>query len=254
MPSSSDSRSERAGRFATTHWSLVLAAGRNESPDSRQALAELCEAYWYPLYAHVRRRGHAEHEAQDLTQEFFAQLLEKGALSVADQRRGKFRSFLLASLDHFLANQYRRARAKKRGGGTLPISLDLLAGESKLALEPGHELTPEKEFQRRWALTLLERTLAKVRAQAVEPEKLRQFERLKLYLGGDQGAVPYRQIAAELGTSEGAVKVAVHRLRRQCRDALRAEIVQTVTRPEDVDDELRELFHAVAPAKSPNRV
>jgi RNA polymerase sigma-70 factor (ECF subfamily) len=241
------SPSAPARQFATTHWSLVLAAGRSASPDCRRALAALCEAYWYPLYVYIRRRGCDEHEAQDLTQEFFAQVLETDSLRVADRRRGKFRSFLLASVDHFLANQRRRRAAKKRGRGKLPWSLDLGEAESRYSRELGHEWTPEKEFERRWALALLEQTLSKVRAQFAETEKIELFERLKAYLGGDERSVPYREIAGELGMTEGAVKTAAHRLRRRCRDVLRAEIAATVARPEEVDDELRELFSAVAP-------
>ena len=237
---------EGAQRFHTTHWSVVLAAGQARSPDSRRALETLCETYWYPLYAYVRRRGYSADDAQDLTQEFFARLLEKESLRVANRERGKFRSFLLGSLDHFLAKEWRRAGAQKRGGGHVLLSLDIEDAERRYCLEPSHDLTAEKAFERRWALNLLEETLSKLRDEYGRGDKLKLFEHLKPYLGGDKGTVPYRQIAAELGMTEGAVKVAVHRLRRRCRDLLRAEIAQTVAGPEEVDEELRDLFNAVA--------
>ena len=226
---------------------MVLAAGRGDSPDSKRALASLCETYWYPLYAYVRRRGHHVPEAQDLTQEFFARLLEKESLRVADPQRGKFRSFLLASLNNFLAKEWRAARAQKRGGRRVSIPLDLQSAESRYSLEPAHELTPEKIYQRRWALTLLEGTFSKLREEFVGRGKIGLFEHLKGYLVMEKSTVPYRQLATELEMTEGAVKVAVHRLRRRCRELLREEIAQTVAQPEQVDDELRELFTAVSP-------
>jgi RNA polymerase sigma factor (sigma-70 family) len=233
-------------RFRTTHWSLVVAAGRRSSPDARDALATLCQIYWYPLYAYIRRQGHSPNDAQDLTQEFFARLLEKNLTGKADRSRGKFRSYLLVSLHHFLAREWRSAGARKRGGARIALSLDLQAGESRYALEPAHADTAEKIYERRWALTLLEQTLAKLRAEFASRGKLDLFEHLKPYLGSDESTVPYRQIAAELGKTEGAVKVAVHRLRQRCRELLRAEIAQTVSGPHEVDEELRDLFEAVA--------
>ena len=233
------------GRFATTHWSIVLAAGQQRSAEARRALAALCETYWYPLYVYVRRQGYSANDAQDLTQEFFARLLEHNYLAAADREKGKFRSFLLASLNHFLAKEWRRAGAQKRGGGRVAISLDLASGESRYGLEPAHALTAEKIYERRWALTLLEQTLAKLRDEFSSGGKLKLFEHLKPYLGGEKGTVPYRQLAAELGMTEGAVKVSVHRLRRRCRELLRAEIAQTVAGPDEVDEELRDLFKAV---------
>ena len=223
----------------------MVAAGRRSSPNGRKALAKLCATYWYPLYAFVRRQGHAVDDAQDLTQEFFSRLLEKNYVAAADQTRGKFRSFLLASLKHFLANEWRRGAAQKRGGKSAALPLDLDAGESRYSLEPSHELTAEKIFERRWAMALLELTLAKLREEYSGGDKLKLFDRLKAYLGGDRASVPYRQLADELGLSEGAVKVAVHRMRRRCRELLRAEIAQTVAGPEEVDEELRDLFKAV---------
>lgn len=237
-----ESRDSARRRFLTTHWSVVLAAGRAGSADSRQALATLCETYWYPLYAFVRRRGYGADDAQDLTQEFFATLLEKDFLKAADRQRGKFRSFLVASLNHFLANQWRRASVRKRGGDVVHLSFDFTSGENRYKQEPAHELTAEKIFERRWALTLLDQTFARLRAEYGDVDKLDLYEQLKVYLGGDKTTVPYRQLAADLGMTEGAVKVAVHRLRKRCRVILRDEISQTVARPEEVDEELRDLF------------
>jgi RNA polymerase sigma factor (sigma-70 family) len=247
-PPDQKARSSSTGlqRFRTTHWSVVLAAGRRSSPGARDALANLCQVYWYPLYAYIRRKEHSPADAQDLTQDFFTWLLEKNLAGKADRTRGRFRSFLLTSLDHFLAKEWRRAGARKRGGGHVVLSLDLAAGESRYTLEPAHELTPELIYQRRWALTLLEETLAKLRDDFTRRGKLEQFEHLKPHLGGDDSTVPYSQIAAALGKTEGAVKVAVHRLRQRCRELLRAEIAQTVSSPEEVDEELRDLFESVA--------
>jgi RNA polymerase sigma-70 factor (ECF subfamily) len=208
-------------------------------------LATLCETYWYPLYAYVRRQGRRAEEAQDVTQDFFAQLLEKRSLRMADHRRGKFRSFLLASLNHFLANKRRRAKARKRGGGRVPISLDFQSAESRYGLEPAHELTAEKIYQRRWALTLLEQALARLRQESADRGKLELFESLKGYLGGEKRKVPYQQIAAKLGMTEGAVKVRVHRLRRRCRELVREEVAHTVGEPAEIDEELRDLFAAL---------
>jgi len=221
-----------------------VAASHDSRPAAKAALATLCETYWYPLYCYVRRRGHLAEEAQDLTQEFFATLLEKHTLRVADRERGRFRSFLLASLNHFLANEWRRQSAKKRGGGRPPLSLDLPAGESRYAQEPSHDLTPEKTYERRWALVLLDQALSKLREEYAAGGKRKLFERLAVFLGGTKSA-DYEQVARELGMTEGAVKVAVHRLRRRCRDILRAEVAQTVAAPADVDEELRHLMAVV---------
>jgi RNA polymerase sigma-70 factor (ECF subfamily) len=223
----------------------VLAAGRHVSPDSRRALATLCETYWYPLYAYARRRGHRAEDAEDLIQAFFTELLQKDALQVVDRGRGRFRSFLLAAFNHFAANERRRAGAAKRGGGKSPIPLDVQAGEARYRREPWHDVTPETVYERRWALTLLEGAVAKLRGELGAAGKLDLYEHLKAYLGGDRDAVPYREVAARLGLTEGAVKVAVHRLRRRCRAILRAEIAQTVAGPEEIDEELRDLFRAI---------
>ena len=230
--------------FATTHWSVVLAAAHDSRPEAAASLATLCETYWYPLYYYIRRRGYRAEEAQDLTQAFFATLLEKGSLKVADPDRGRFRSFLLASLNHFLANEWDRARARKRGYGRT-LSLDVEDAESRYALEPADHLTAERLFERRWALTLLDLVVAQLRQECAREGKERLFDRLKAFLGGAAAGAPYSQAAADLGMTEAAVKMAVHRLRRKYRRLLRAEIAQTVSSPEQVDDEIRHLFDAL---------
>ena len=234
-----------AGRFATTHWSVVLAAGRPKSASYRQALETLCQTYWFPLYAYLRRHGSNSHEAQDYTQAFFTALLDKGGLGLADPKRGKFRSFLLASLKHFLSNERARARAKKRGGGRKALSLDFDSAESQYALEPRDELSPEKLFERSWALTVLDRTMAHLQAEAVSTNKQKLFDVLKVYLTADKGSAPYRDAAVELDMTEGAVRIAVHRLRKRYRELLRDEIAQTVTSDDQIDEEIRDLFTAL---------
>jgi RNA polymerase sigma-70 factor (ECF subfamily) len=229
-------------RFATTRWSQVMAAGQAQTTASREALASLCEAYWYPLYAYVRRWGHGPDEAQDLTQAFFARLLEKHYLREADPSRGRFRSFLLASLKHFLSNERDKASAVKRGGRATIVALEIETAEGMYQLEPPDADTPEKVFERRWALTLLQRTLARLRDECAAGGRREVFARLEGYLTGEQETVPYAQLAEELGMTEGAIKVAVHRLRRRFGALLRDEIGETVSDPRQVDDEVRELF------------
>ena len=224
---------------------MVLAAGQRSSPDSEQALASLCQVYWYPLYAFVRRQGHQPAEAQDLTQEFFSRLLEKEYLQAADQQRGRFRSFLLTVLKRFLANHRQRAAAQKRGGGAVVLSLDFDTAERRLRLDPSHECTPQVIFERQWALTLLDRVLERLGEDYIEHGKGELFERLKRFLQGDDGAETYREIAAQLGMSEGSIKVAVHRLRQRYGRLLRHEIAQTVGGEEEVDDELGHLLAAI---------
>jgi len=240
-----DASSQAAWRFASTHWSLVAAAGRGESPEARQALAVLCQAYWYPLYAYARRRLASADDAQDLTQEFFARLLEKEYLQVADPRRGKFRSFLLTAFKHFLAKEHERAGAQKRGGGRRPLPLDFHDGERRYRHEPADPTTAESVYERRWALTLLEQALARLRQEFTNAGKERLFEALKGALTGDGSAEPYARIGQDLGLSEPAIKTAVHRLRRRYQELLRAEVAQTVASPAEVEDELCDLFAAV---------
>jgi RNA polymerase sigma-70 factor (ECF subfamily) len=234
------------GVFLTTHWSVVAAAGRNDTTRAHDALARLCQTYWHPLYAYVRRLGNSPHDAQDLTQEFFARLLAKNYLANADESRGRFRSFLLASLKHFLVNEWDKARAQKRGGGQVPISIDVGFAETTCHFEPADTTTAEKIFERRWALTLLDQVLRRLRNEFVASGRQELFEQLKPTLTEASHSVRYAEIATRLGTTEGAVKVAVHRLRQRYRELLRAEIAETVANPGEVDDELRNLFAALA--------
>jgi len=236
-----------AGRFATTHWSVVLAAGRPASPRYQQAMGTLCQTYWFPLYAYLRRQGYDSHQAEEYTQAFFARMLEKHGLRLADPKRGKFRSFLLAALKHYMANERDRAQAQKRGGGRKVLSLDFENAESQYALEPAHQLTPEKLFERSWALTVLNRTMAQLQAESASTNKQKLFDHLKVYLTGERSSVSYRDVAAELDMTEGAVKVAVHRLRQRYRELLRDEIAQTVAAEAQIDEEIRDLFAALAP-------
>ena len=232
------------GMFATTRWSMVAAAKDPTAPHAREALAELCRLYWYPVYAYVRRRGRDHHAAQDLTQAFFARLLEKNDLAAADRSRGRFRSFLLAACQHFLANEHDRATAKKRGGGRARVPLDFAGADGRYSREPADEETPERAFDRRWALGLLERALGGLRAEYEESGRAKLFDALKDCLAGG-AEVGYAALAKDLGMTEGAVKVAVHRLRQRYRDRLREAITDTVAAPEEVDDEIRDLFAAL---------
>jgi RNA polymerase sigma-70 factor (ECF subfamily) len=238
--------SPRGGRFATTRWSLVIAAGHQTNARSAEALTSLCEIYWYPVYAFIRRQGTRAEDCADLTQAFFARVLEKNYFHDADPERGRFRAFLCASIRHFLSNERDRARALKRGGPLPPISLDVETAEGTYQLEPRDDLTPEKLFDRHWALMLLDRALGRLREEHASAGKAEQFDRLKGFLTGDDAAVPYGEAAAMLGTTEGAVKVAVHRLRRRFRDALVQEIAETVSDPAEIDAEIEYLLKAVS--------
>ncbi|MBY0526404.1 MAG: hypothetical protein K2R98_23625 [Gemmataceae bacterium] len=233
-------RLESAAHFSSTNWSQVLAAGQKGLPEAREALAALCQRYWYPLYAFVRRLGHQPDDAQDLTQAFFAQLLEKDYLRAVDRARGQFRSFLLAAFQHFLSKERDRARAQKRGGGRQPISLDFQAGEDRYNLEPTHEQTAERVYEQRWTLTLLDQVLSKLRQEFASAGNEAQFDLMKGFLTGE--TLPHRAVAERLAITEGAVKVAVHRLRRRYRDLIVEEIAQTVSGPEEVDEELQRLL------------
>ncbi len=232
-------------RFTTTHWSVVLAAQRDSTAQAREALTRLCESYWHPLYAFLRRSGQSADEAQDLTQAFFARILEKRTFRDADPDRGRFRSFLLASLKNFVANERERAHAQKRGGNLPVLSLEFDSAERQYQIEPADDETPETVFDKRWALTLLEHVLGRLRTELDKAGKQRQFEELKVFLTGEKPNVGYAGIGERLDMSEGAVKVAVHRLRRRFRALLRDEISQTVASPNDVDDEIRYLWAAV---------
>ncbi len=243
--SSEEARTAAAGVFVTTHWSVVLAAGDTQAPEAHEALARLCQTYWYPLYAFVRRQGHSPHDAQDLTQEFFARLLKSHYLAVADRKRGRFRSFLLASVKHFLMHEWEKGRALKRGGGQTFVQFDAQAGEALYGREPADNVTADKIFERRWALTLLEQVLHRLEADYTAGGKGELFAALKPALMGEK-SIAYADVGSRLGMSEGAVKVAVHRLRQRYRELLREEIANTVAGPEEIDEELRYLFSALS--------
>jgi RNA polymerase sigma-70 factor (ECF subfamily) len=231
--------------FATTHWSVVVEAGQSDSPKASQAMAQLCQIYWYPLYAYVRRKGYQAPDAQDLTQEFFARLLARNYVTGADRSRGKFRSYLLGALEHFLAKEWRRTHAEKRGGGRAAFSLDEMDAENRYLLEPTHELTPAKIFDRRWATILLDEAMARLSKECQADQKGNLFEAVKPLLSGDSAGASYAEIARSLNMTEGALKVAVHRLRQRYGDLVRAEIAQTVADPKEVDQELHYLLAAL---------
>jgi RNA polymerase sigma-70 factor (ECF subfamily) len=232
--------------FTTTHWSLVLNARDPSSPLAAEALEKLCCTYWYPLYVYARRQGEGEESAKDLTQGFFARLLEKNYLAQVQRERGKFRSFLLAALKHFLADEWDKARAQKRGGGQPLISLDDTQCEDRYRLEPAEAMDAEKLFERRWALTLLEQARARVREEHVKAGKAELYDRLKPFESGDQDAPSYAQVAAELGLTESAVKSAVFRMRQRYRELVREEVANTVDSPAEVDAEIRHLISVIS--------
>lgn len=232
--------------FATTQWSIVLAAGDVQHHQSREALSKLCQAYWFPLYGYIRRRISDVDEAQELTQAFFVELLEKNTIGSADQQRGRFRAFLLTALKHFLSKQWDKQRAQKRGGGKTPISLDFKAADSSLSIEPADGLTAEQLFDQQWAITLLERIMHRLAGEFVARGKSLQFETLKGFIVGEHAGVSYREIALTLGTTEAATKQMVSRMRRRYRELLRYEIAQTVTNPGEVEDEIANLFTVLA--------
>jgi RNA polymerase sigma factor (sigma-70 family) len=224
-------------RFPTTRWTLVVAAGDPGRKEARSALASLCENYWYPLYAYLRRRGYSSDEAQDLTQEFFVRVLEGRYLDRAQPEKGRFRAFILTSLKFFVADEEDRGRAHKRGGGMV-VPLEFSSGEERYQREPTHDETPERIFERRWALSVLDRVIEKLRSEFVKHGSPVHFDRLKIFLLGQSDA-PYAALAQELNTSEGALKVAIHRLRKRYRELFRKEIADTVSDPADVESELR---------------
>jgi len=233
-------------RFATTRWSVVLAAGKSSSPQQKQALETLCQSYWFPLYAYLRRRRYDTHQAEDLTQAFFAHILEKKDFQTADPKFGKFRSFLLVRLKYFLSDERDHAHAKKRGGGKKILSLSIQNAEGQYALEPAIQLSPEMLFEKSWALTILERTMGRLEAEMADKNKQKLFDCLKVYLTTDKDVIPYQDMAAELKMTEGSVRVAVHRLRRRYRKLLRDEIAQTVDDEGQIDEEMGCLFAALA--------
>jgi RNA polymerase sigma-70 factor (ECF subfamily) len=232
--------------FDTTHWSLVLAARRRSDPEqARAALAALCQAYWYPLYAFVRRKGYDADVAQDLVQGFFARLLEKDDLQDVDPAKGRFRSFLMAACAHFLANRRDYERAQKRGGRP-PLSIDAAEAERRYGREPSHTLTPERLFLRRWATTLLDGVLERLQSEMADAGKAGQFEALKPALLGESDAASYRRLGEAAGISEGAARVAAHRMRKRYRELLHEEVGRTLANPEEVEEEIRDLFGALA--------
>jgi RNA polymerase sigma factor (sigma-70 family) len=229
--------------FPTTRWTLVVAAADPQRKEARSALVSLCEGYWYPLYAYVRRRGYRADQAQDLTQEFFIRILEGRYLDRADPEKGRFRSFILTSLKFFMADEEDRRRAHKRCGGAV-LPLELSSGEDRYQREPAHEETPERIFERRWALSVLDRVVERLRNEFVQHGRPEHFERLKMFLIGKSDA-PYSALAREMNTSEGALKVAIHRLRKRYRELFRQEIADTVAVPAEVESELRFLAAAL---------
>lgn len=233
-------------RFESTHWSVVLAAASLSSGGASQALERLCAAYWYPLYSYIRSRGVGPEDAHDLTQEFFVRFLDKGFLKDVRPEKGKFRTFLLASLNHFLSNEWDRARAQKRGGHLQFLPLDFAQAEERHARGPGHTLTPEALFERAWAMAVLDAALAKLRDEYAGSGKEKQFELLKGVLVRGEGGVSYRDLGSDLGLSEGAIKVAVHRLRRRYRDLMLEEISQTLAEGENLEEEMRHLMAALS--------
>jgi len=231
-----------APEFTTTHWSMVLAAGNTSAPGARSALERLCGAYWLPLYAFIRRRGHSPHDAQDLTQGFFAWLIESKHLRVADSERGRFRSFLLGMLKNFLSDERKKAHAQKRGGGRTLISLDAASAEERYDLEPATGLTPDLIFDRRWAWTVMEQTVTRLRKEYVMAGRAELFDALRQFQPGEDAGQSYAEVATRLGLTESAVKSAIWRLRQRHRDLLREEIAHTVATPADVDGEIRHLL------------
>ncbi len=232
--------------FATTHWSVVLAAADEERPEAAAALNQLCRAYWYPLYAYVRRRGYTPEDAQDLTQDFFALFLSRKSFSLADPSRGRFRSFLLTSLQHFLADEWRRAHRAKRGGGAPELPLDGEAAEARYVAELVETATPEQAYNRHWAMTLIEQALSALRAEYASAGKTGLFEALEEFLWGQEVYGSYPELAERLGMKEGAVRVAVHRLRERYREQLRQVVAQTVSDPGETEEELRYLITVVS--------
>ncbi len=231
--------------FATTHWSVVLAAGHSADAHAAAALEQLCHAYWYPLYAYVRRRGYSPEDAQDLTQEFFARFIERESFSVADPTRGRFRTFLLKSLQNFLADDWKHTHRTKRGGGAFVLPLDGDVAEARYVGELTEPMTPERAYEERWALTLLEQVLARMREDYAQSGKARLFDALQDLLWGADGSASYEVLAKELALTEGALRVAVHRLRADYRERLRVEVAHTVSDPGEVDAELRHLISVI---------
>jgi RNA polymerase sigma-70 factor (ECF subfamily) len=242
VPPAEASSPAAAKWFATTHWSVVLSAADSTAPGAGEALEKLCRTYWYPLYAYVRREGRSVEDAQDLTQEFFARVLENKSLRKARRERGRFRSFLLTSFQNFLAHEWERARAEKRGGGRPFISWEETSAENRYQLEAISDLTPDKIFEQRWALALFQEAIVRLRQEFVAAGKTEQFTQLKAFLSGEAGEGDYGAVAARLSMTPNAVAVAVHRLRQRYGQLVREEVAHTVSSPAEVDEELRHLI------------
>ena len=234
----------RGDIFATTHWTVVLAAGNRSTPQSDGALEELCRTYWFPLYAYVRRRGHTKEDAEDLTQAFFARFLEKNYLDGLSVERGRFRAFLLASLKYFLANEWDKSQRQKRGGGAVPLSLDWQTADTQFQVAATNEPSPDKAFDREWALALLAKVIERLQNECAADGKAKLFAQLKIFLTTGSGESAQAEVAKALGLEEGAVRVAIHRLRKRYRGLLREEISQTLADESQVDEEMRALFGA----------
>jgi len=235
-----------AAQFADTRWSVVVSAADKKNPtQALQSLEKLCQAYWHPLYFYARRQGESPHDAQDLTQEFFVRFLREDFLDSVDRSKGRFRSFLLAAFTHFLSNERDKRRAQKRGGGHVIIPIHLESAETQYGFQPADKMTAEKLFERQWALTLLERTTTRLGEEYERAGKAALFDRLKITLTEPKGAIAYAELGQALNISEGAIKVAVHRLRVRYREILRAEAVETLANPADVEDEVRHIFRAL---------
>jgi len=243
---SSDDAVARRPAFVTTHWSVVLTAGRSDTTHAQAALEKLCQTYWYPLYAYVRRRGHSVEDAQDLAQEFFARLLAGNWVGGADRTKGRFRTFLLTALNRFLANEWDRARAQKRGGGVLSVPMDTAMAESRYCEDTKSALAPDRLYDRQWAMTLLDRTMNRLETEHQRLGKGAEFGVLSPALTAERGDIPYAAMAAQLGQNEPAVRMAVHRLRKRFREVFREEITQTVANPGEVEEEIRHLLAALA--------
>ncbi len=244
--SDTPSTGARGAQFTTTHWSVVLAAGRDASPETDQALEVLCRTYWYALYALVRRQGYGVPDAQDLTQEFFARFLDKKYIERADPERGRFRTFLLACLKNFLANEWDRGQTVKRGAGYKTISWDEHVAENQFLAEPATGVSPEEAFEKRWAGMLLQQVLVLLREEFAAAGKTEAFNPLKEFLWGAESSMSYAELSAQLGLNEGAARVAVHRFRHRYQELLRATVADTVADLKDVDDELRYLISVIS--------
>lgn len=232
--------------FKTTHWSVVLRVGATSESAAQQALEELCRAYWFPLYAYVRRQGHRPEDAQDLTQEFFSRFLERGSFERADPDRGRFRTYLLTCLKRFLNEEWRRANRQKRGGGQFAVPCDLHEAETRLAVVPCDQMSPDRLYDRRWVEALLERVLLRLRQDYEATGRTQVYAQLQQFLWGAQSEISYHEMGRRLQMNEGAVKVAVHRLRQRYRELLREEVSHTVERPDEVEAELRHMLGVFA--------